>query len=188
MRDTVTDVSGRGVGLDVVQSMIKTVRGAIRVNSRLGYGMRFTLQLPLTLSVVRALLVEVAGEPYAFPLSVITRTLRLPEKEIVTTEGRPHFALDGRRVGLVGAHEVLGGTAERREGALAVVVLGEGEHRYGVVVEKFLGERELVVQPLDSRLGKIQDIAAGGLMEDGAPVLIIDVDDLVRSIEKIAAS
>lgn len=188
MKETVTDISGRGVGLDVVQSMIKAVRGAIRVSSTPGRGMRFTLQLPLTLSVVRALLVEVAGEPYAFPLGFIARTLRLPEKDVASTEGRQHFAFDGKRVGLVAAHEVLGHAAGRREaGDLPVVVVGEGEHRYGLVVEKFLGEHEFVVQPLDPRLGKVKDIAAGTLMENGAPVLILDVEDLVHSIEKIAA-
>lgn len=189
MKDTVTEISGRGVGLDVVQSMIKAVRGAIRISSTPGRGMRFTLQLPLTLSVVRALLVEIAGEPYAFPLGFIARTLRLPEKDVSATEGRQHFAFDGRQVGLVGAHEVLGKPAGRRDpGELPVVVVGDGEHRYGLVVDKFLGEHEFVVQPLDSRLGKVKDIAAAALMENGAPVLILDVEDLVRSIEKTAST
>ncbi len=188
MKDTVTEISGRGVGLDVVQSMVKAVRGTVRVASAPGRGMRFQLQLPLTLSVVRALLVEVAGEPYAIPLGFITRTLRLPESEIASTEGRQHFAFDGRRVGLVTAHQVLGRPGAPRGTTLPVVVLGEADRRYGVVVDAFIGERELVVQPLDPRLGKVKDIAAGSLMEDGAPVLIVDVDDMVRSVEKAASS
>lgn len=189
MKETVTEISGRGVGLDVVQSMIKAVRGAIRVSSQLGHGMRFTLQLPLTLSVVRGLLVEVGGEPYAFPLGSIAHTLRLPEKAVVVTEGRQHFAFDGFQVGLVGAHEVLGCTAGRRDsGDLSVVVVGEGAHRYGLTVDRFLGEHEFVVQPLDPRLGKVKDIAAGALLENGAPVLILDVEDIIRSVEKTAAT
>ncbi len=188
MKETVTEISGRGVGLDVVQSMVKAVRGSVRVASNPGRGMRFQLQLPLTLSVVRALLVQVAGEPYAIPLGFITRTLRLPQAEIASTEGRQHFAFDGRRVGLVTAHQVLGKPGTPSSPLLPVVVLGEADRRYGVVVDSFIGERELVVQPLDPRLGKVKDIAAGSLMEDGAPVLIIDVEDLVRSVEKAAAS
>lgn len=188
MKETVTDISGRGVGLDVVQSMVKAVRGTVRVSSTPGKGMKFQLQLPLTLSVVRALLVEVAGEPYAIPLGFIARTLRLPEAEIASTEGRQHFDFDGRRVGLVTAHQVLGRAGGPKGDPLAVVVLGDGEHRYGVCVDALLGERELVVQPLDPRLGKVKDIAAGALMEDGSPVLIIDVEDLVRSVEKIAVA
>jgi two-component system sensor histidine kinase and response regulator WspE len=188
MKETVTEISGRGVGLDVVQSMVKAVRGSVRVASTPGRGMRFQLQLPLTLSVVRALLVEVAGEPYAIPLGFITRTLRLPESEIASTEGRQHFAFDGRRVGLVTAHQVLGRPGAPRGESLPVVVLGEGDRRYGVVVDAFRGERELVVQPLDPRLGKVKDISAGSLMEDGSPVLIVDVEDMVRSVEKAAAA
>jgi two-component system sensor histidine kinase and response regulator WspE len=188
MKDTVTEISGRGVGLDVVQSMVKAVRGSVRVASTPGRGMRFQLQLPLTLSVVRAMLVQVAGEPYALPLGSITRTLRLPQSEIASTQGRQHFAFDGRRVGLVTAHQVLGLPGAPGGSTLAVVVLGEADRRYGIVVDGFIGERELVVQPLDPRLGKVQDIAAGSLMEDGSPVLIIDVEDLLRSVEKAAAA
>jgi two-component system sensor histidine kinase and response regulator WspE len=188
MKDQVTEISGRGVGLDVVQSMVKAVRGTVRVASTPGRGMKFQLQLPLTLSVVRALLVEVAAEPYAIPLGFITRTLRLPENEIASTEGKQHFGFEGRRVGLVTAHQVLGRTGGPRDDTLPVVVIGDGDRRYGIVVDRFIGERELVVQPLDPRLGKVKDIAAGTLMEDGSPVLIVDVEDLVRSVEKIAAA
>ena len=187
MKETVTDISGRGVGLDVVQSMVKAVRGTVRVTSTPGQGMRFQLQLPLTLSVVRALLVEVAGEPYAVPLGFIARTMRVPQAEVSSTEGRPHFAMGDKRIGLVSAHQLLGCEGAPRGDELPVVVIGEGDHRYGMVVDRFVGERELVVQPLDPRLGKIKDIAAGALMENGAPVLILDVEDLVRSVEKIAA-
>ena len=78
MRETVTEISGRGFGLDVVQNMVKSVRGTIRLINQPGRGMRVQLQLPLTLSVLRALLVEIGGEPYAIPLTQITRTLKLP--------------------------------------------------------------------------------------------------------------
>ena len=80
MKQTVTEISGRGVGLDVVQNMVKSVRGNIRIFNQPGKGMRFQLHLPLTLSVLRTLLVEVADEPYAIPLSQISRTLKLPRK------------------------------------------------------------------------------------------------------------
>ncbi len=91
MKETVTEISGRGVGLDVVQTMIKQVRGATRVFSEPGKGTRFQLQLPLTLSVVRTLLADIGGEPYAFPLAYITRTLKLPKAKIELLEGPPAF-------------------------------------------------------------------------------------------------
>jgi len=187
LRETVTEISGRGVGLDVVQSMVKAVRGTVRAVSVVGQGMQCEIQLPLTLSVVRALLVEVVGEPYAMPLGFIAHTLRLAESAVASTEGRAHFAFEGRRTGLVNASQVLGHSGTPRAGALSVVVVGEGARQFGVVVDRFLGERECVVQALDPRLGKIKDISAGSVMEDGAPVLIIDMEDFVCSVEKIAA-
>lgn len=189
LRDTVTEISGRGVGLDVVADMLKQVRGTIRITARKGQGSRFLLQLPLTLSVIRSLLVEIAGEPYAFPLAYVNRTLRLPAEDLQTLEGYQHFSHAGRQVGLVSAHQVLQrGQWRARDGSVCVVVIGEEEHSYGIAVDAFLGERMLVVQPLDARLGKIPDILAGALMEDGAPLLILDVADLLRTVEKLTAS
>ncbi|NUT62547.1 hybrid sensor histidine kinase/response regulator [Herbaspirillum sp. C9C3] len=189
LRETVTEISGRGVGLDVVADMLKQVRGTIRITTRSGQGSRFLLQLPLTLSVIRSLLVDIAGEPYAFPLAYVNRTLRLPAEALQTLEGYQHFSHEGRQVGLVSAHQVLQrGQWRARDGSVCVVVIGEGEHSYGVAVDAFLGERMLVVQPLDPRLGKIADILAGALMEDGAPLLILDVADLLRTVQKLTAS
>ena len=189
VRDTVTEISGRGVGLDIVQNMVKSVRGNVRVSSQPGHGMRFQLQLPLTLSVLRTLLVEVGGEPYAIPLAQIVSTLKLSRDRIKALEGRYHFNLGEEQIGLLAAHQVLDCKAEKPpETELPIVVLGDRNARYGLLVDRFLGERELVVQPLDPRLGKVKDISAAALMEDGAPVLIVDVDDMVRSIEKLIAS
>ncbi|WP_322038992.1 hybrid sensor histidine kinase/response regulator [Burkholderia diffusa] len=186
MRDAVTDVSGRGVGLDAVQEMVRGVRGAVRIFNEPGAGMRFVLQLPLTLSVIRSLLVEVGGEPYAFPLAHVRRTLELSHDDIDVLEGQPHFPFDGRRAGLVGAHQLLdAGEPDVARASTAVVVVGGEPELYGVAVDRFLGERMLVVQPLDSRLNKIQNIAAGALLENGDPVLIVDVEDLIRSVDKL---
>ena len=94
-KEHVTEVSGRGVGLDVVQSMVHAVRGSVRVTSRPGQGTRFVLQLPITVSVIRALLVEIAGEPYAFPLSRIDRIFMLDRNDLRELEGKQH--VDSRR-------------------------------------------------------------------------------------------
>jgi two-component system sensor histidine kinase and response regulator WspE len=186
MKETVTEISGRGVGLDVVQNMVKSVRGAIRLSTQAGKGMRIQLHLPLTLSVLRALLVEVAGEPYAIPLTQIGRTLKLARDKIEALEGRHYFLFGEQQVGLLTAHQVFdSGELAPQHGDLPVVVLGDRNARYGLIVDRFLGERELVVQPLDPRLGKVKDISAAALMEDGSPVLIVDVEDMVRTVEKL---
>lgn len=189
MKEEVTEISGRGVGLDVVQEMVRQVRGRVRIASRPGQGSQFTLELPLTLSVLRSLLAEIGGEPYAFPFAHIVRALKLPADRVQTLEGRQHFNFQGQHIGMVGAHQVLGCAGpEHLGGELSVIVLGHAPDLYGLVVDRFLGGRELVVQPLDQRLGKIKDIAAAALMENGAPVLIADVEDMVRSMEKLSAS
>jgi two-component system sensor histidine kinase and response regulator WspE len=159
------------------------------VSTEPGLGSRFQMHLPLTVSVVRALVVEIGGEPYAFPLAFIVNTTSLVRESIQVLEGRQHFDSNGRQVGLVSAVQVLGGAEQHLARAeLPVVVLGDQNSRYGLVVDRFLGVRELVVQPLDPRLGKIKDISAGSLLENGTPVLILDTFDLLRSIDKLIAT
>lgn len=185
-RRTVTEISGRGVGLDAAANIVKKARGTIRILTSPGHGTRFQLQLPLTQSVLRSLLVEIGGEPYAFPLAYVARALELRKEQIKFLQGQQHFAFDGKRIGLVTAHQIMqSGVTPQPEAALPVVVVGDQHSKYGLVVDRFLGERMLVVQPLDPRLGKVQDIAACALLEDGAPVLIVDVDDMIRSVEKL---
>ncbi|MCF3193890.1 hybrid sensor histidine kinase/response regulator [Pseudomonas bubulae] len=186
LRDTVTEVSGRGVGLDAVQHMVRLLRGAIVLEHTRQHGSRFHLEVPLTLSVVRSLVVEVADEAYAFPLAHIERMRDLQPDDIVQLEGRQHFWHEGRHVGLVAASQLLQRPPSQSDDeTLKVVVIRERDAVYGVAVERFIGERTLVVLPLDPRLGKVQDISAGALLDDGSPVLIVDVEDMLRSVDKL---
>ena len=187
-KENVTEVSGRGVGLDVVHNMVRAVGGMVRVYPRPGRGTRFVLQLPITVSVIRALLVEIAGEPYALPLNRIDRIVMLERTELRELEGKPHALFDDQLVGLVEASSVLELGARDVHAAverLPVVIASDRSHRFGVVVDRFLGERDLRVSPLDPRLGKVPDINSSSVLENGWPVLIIDVDDLVRSIDNM---
>ncbi|WPN48212.1 hybrid sensor histidine kinase/response regulator [Pseudomonas sp. P8_241] len=186
LRDTVTEVSGRGVGLDAVQHMVRQLRGAVMLEQTAGRGSRFHLEVPLTLSVVRSLVVEVGAEAYAFPLAHIERMCDLEPADIVQVEGRQHFWHEGRHVGLVAASQLLQRPASQSDRqTLKVVVIRERDAMYGVAVERFIGERTLVVLPLDERLGKVQDISAGALLDDGSVVLIVDVEDMLRSVDKL---
>ncbi|MBW4488017.1 MAG: hybrid sensor histidine kinase/response regulator [Trichocoleus desertorum ATA4-8-CV12] len=184
--DTVTELSGRGVGLNIVQNMIQEVGGSLRAVSKLGKGMTFYLQLPLTLSVIRTLLVEIAGEPYALPLTRIDRIAMVEPEAIAVAENRQFFTIDGQNIGLVVGQQVLELPASAYDAkALPVIVISDRLSCYGLVVDRFLGERDLVVRPLDSRLGKVKNISAAALLEDGSPVLLIDVEDMVRSIDHL---
>ena len=187
-KEQVTEVSGRGVGLNVVQSMVHAVQGSLRVVSRPGKETRFVLQLPITVSVIRALLVEIGGEPYAFPLSRIDRIFMLDRNDLRELEGKQHVMLDDQPVGLVEAARVFDLPSEHLSTSgelLPVVVASDRSHRFGVVVERFLGERDLRVSPLDARLGKVPNFNSSSVLENGWPVLVVDVEDLIRSIDNL---
>jgi two-component system sensor histidine kinase and response regulator WspE len=182
----VTEFSGRGVGLDVVQDMVSKVGGTVHVTTRPGRGTTFHLQLPITLSVLRAVVVDIGGEPYAFPHNRIDRLLRVPRAGLDSLENRQFVAVDGRNVGLVLAAQLFDLPAKPPDGEeLPVLLVSDASGLYGLVVEAFRGEQDLVVRPLDPRLGKVPNVSALALLDDGAPVLIADVEDLIRSMDRL---
>jgi two-component system sensor histidine kinase and response regulator WspE len=189
LREAVTELSGRGVGLDAVHHDLRQLRGSVQMTQVSGAGSRFFLEMPLTLSIVRSLLVEISGEAYALPLAHIERMREVAKADIVQLEGQQHFWYEGAAVGLVAGSQLLQGPEVALAGdTIPVVVVRERDAVFGIAVDKLLGEQTLVVLPLDPRLGKIQDIAAGALLDDGVPVLILDVEDLLRSVEKLVSS
>ncbi|MUG96689.1 response regulator, partial [Scytonema sp. UIC 10036] len=182
----VTEISGRGVGLDIAKSMAQEVGGTVRAVSQKGLGTSFHFQLPLTLSVVRTLLVEISGRPYAIPLARIDHIITVERSDISDVENRQYFTMNQKNIGLIAAHQILElSEPPPKSGALSVVVVSDRDDAYGLVVDKFLGEHDLVVRPLDPRLGKVPDISATSLLSDGSPVLIVDVSDMVRSMDAI---
>ena len=197
-RGSVTEISGRGVGLDVVHTMATSVGGTVRIQSQLGKGTSFHLNLPITLSVIRAVLVEIAGEPYAFPLNRIDRLLRVAPDSIGSLEHRQFLRVDGQNVGVVLGTQILriakrpqassgNGTSNSGSEAedLFIVLFSNHNDQYGMLVDGFLGEQDLVVRPLDHRLGKVPNVSAAAVLDDGSPALIVDVDDVRRAIERL---
>jgi two-component system sensor histidine kinase and response regulator WspE len=184
--DVVTETSGRGVGLDVVQSMAKEVGGSVQMDSTPGKGTVFHLRLPLTLSVTRTLVVDIASEYYALPLTRIDRIIAIPREEVQVVEERQFYNVDGENIGLLEAAQVMHlPESGREESKVHVVVISDRFNRYGLVVNRFVGEKDLVVLQLDPRLGRVPNISAAAILEDGVPALILDVDDLVRSIDNL---
>jgi two-component system, chemotaxis family, sensor histidine kinase and response regulator WspE len=183
--EKLTEYSGRGVGLDVVQQAVRRIGGSVRVESRLGKGTTFHLQLPITLSVLRAVVVEVDGEPYAFPHNRIDRLIRVPATSLRSLENRQFLVVDGQNIGVVLAAQILGmkGTVPQTHD-LTVVLVSDSVGQYGLIIDAFRGEQDLVVRPLDSRLGKVPNISAAAVLDDGSPVLIADVEDLIRSMDQ----
>lgn len=188
LRDSASTVSGRGVGLDLVQAEVRSMNGSLALASETGRGFSVTLTLPLSQSIVRALVARIAGEAYALPISKIHRVLRLPLSAVHSLEDRQFFPLDGEeQVSLIPAAPLLGlGEMQMDGGDLAVVVIGNGQRRHGLAVDAIVGEKSLAVQRIDHMFGKLRDVSAAALLEDGSPVLILDVPDLLVSIDRMA--
>jgi len=185
----VTEISGRGVGLDVVFSMVHEVGGMIRVDSEPDKGTIFQLQLPLTLSVLRSLLVEIGDEPYAIPLSRIERIVSLHPDELKKAENHYYCEIEGENIGIVDACQIFGINRQKLDKQkYPIVIISDRLSKFGMSVDRFLNQTDLVVIPINRKLGRIPNISSGAILEDGTPVLITDVDDLVRSIDVIIKS
>ncbi len=182
----VSEISGRGVGLDVVQSMARQVGGNVHIESKLGQGTCVSLRLPLTLSVLRSLIFELRSQLYALPLTRVDRLVSVPRGDIQVVEDRQYCRFEEQNIGLVDATQVLDLTrSDRSTGDLRVIVLSDHLNRYGLVVDRFIGEHDLVVIPLPTRLGKVPNVSACAILEDGSPLAILDSEDLVRSIDNL---
>ena len=180
----VTEISGRGVGLDAVQETVRAVGGSVRLTTKLGVGTSIVMELPLTLSVVRTLVVEIAGEPFALPLTRVDHVMVVARDAFAVLEGHHLVRLADQNIGVVAAHELLGLDAKPQwRDAVPVVVLSDKNERHGFAVDRFIGEFDVVVRPLDRRLGKVRSVSACALLEDGLPLVILDVDDLMTALK-----
>jgi len=188
LRDTATQVSGRGVGLDVVSATVRQLNGTVRLETDTGKGFLVTITLPLSQSVVRALVVDVAGEAYAIPITKIDRVMEVPQSEIFSLEDKQFFAVGKDHIGLVSAAQLLElGNTRSTDGNLPVIIVGTAQRRHALAVDAIIGEQSLAVQPIDAIFGKMRDISAAALLDDGSPVLILDIDDVLVSIDKLAS-
>ncbi len=185
-RKEVTELSGRGVGLDIVHSTLQEVRGSLHADSELGKGMQINMELPLTLSVLKSLLVNVREELYAFPLANIQTVLHISKDDISAFENKQYFTFNEQNIGLVHCSQLLGLENVLTESdTIPVVVIGDWNLSYGLVVDDIVGEKKLAIRTLNKKLGKIKDISTAALTDDGEPVLVFDVDDLMHSIDDI---
>jgi two-component system, chemotaxis family, sensor kinase CheA len=180
-REAVTEVSGRGVGLDVVLKSIERLNGLVEVETVPGVGTKFIIQLPLTLAIIAALLVEVAGRTYAIPLGSVVESLKFTADDVHTINGRETLRIRDRIVPLVRLATVFGLETAPVAPALRqyAVVLGRGDKRVGVVVDRLQGQQEVVIKALDPAVsGTTVGMAGATIMGDGRVVLILDVASL----------
>ncbi|MYN11330.1 hybrid sensor histidine kinase/response regulator [Pseudoduganella aquatica] len=186
LKENTTEISGRGVGLDIVHDVMRQQNGTVRLESEQGVGFRSYITLPLTQSIVRALVVDIKGEAYAVPIVKVERVIKVAQADIHTLENKQFFEHGGEHLGLVSAAQVLElGDSSATGAELPVVLIGSGARRYAMVVDAIRGEQSLAVQAIDPIFGKMRDISAAALLDDGEPVLILDVPDLLLSIDKL---
>ncbi|EHM09616.1 chemotaxis protein histidine kinase-like protein [Thermanaerovibrio velox DSM 12556] len=179
--DVVTDLSGRGVGMDAVKSKVESLGGQFQVFSKLGQGTRVVIRLPLTLAIVLALLIRVGDEIYAISLENVEETLLVPKSEIKYVHGTPVTTVRGEILTLSDLAGILS-TEVNREGVeehpVVVVRVGRDRNRIGFVVDDFVGQQEIVIKPLGKLLQKVRGVAGATILGDGNVALILDAASL----------
>lgn len=178
--DKVTDISGRGVGMDAVKSKLETLNGTISVASEMGKGSTLKIKLPLTLAIVQALLVKVAGEDFAVPLAYIQETLRIHPEDIQKANQADVYVLRGDILPLVWMRDLMHSPDfPRDDDSWFVVVVGAGNNRAGLCVDSPSGQMEIVIKSLGTYLTNVKYISGGTILGDGTVALILDVAGIV---------
>lgn len=181
--EKVTDISGRGVGMDVVKKALNNLGGMIDIDTHRGQGTTFTIRLPLTLAIIQALLVEVGDEIYAVPLSSVLETLLVQRSDIKTVGGLPMVQLRGNTLPLISLQEKFDLPKQENPGEeVFVVVVGLGEKSIGLVVDGLRGQQEIVIKSLGELLNNLPGIAGATILGDGKVTLILDIGSLIQDL------
>jgi two-component system chemotaxis sensor kinase CheA len=177
--ELVSEVSGRGIGMDVVRKTVMHLKGLLSVSSARGAGTKFEIKLPLTLAIISALLVRVGEELYAIPLDSVLESQRIEIADIRTIQSSEVVVLRGTVVPLIRAAEFFGIDAPRDPEKAMVVIVNVQGRQIGIVVDAFQGEQEIVIKPLSDVVGRIPGISGATILGSGAISLILDVHALV---------
>ena len=180
MAKKITDISGRGVGLDVVKSNIEALGGDVEVKTELGVGTTFTVRLPLTLAIIQALMVEIRDEKYAIALGSISNIEDIPVKDIKYVEAQEVIHLRGKVIPLIRMDQVLDIEPKEEEPeSLTVVIVQKGENLAGLVVDNLIGQQEIVIKSLGKYINNNKIISGATILGDGEVALILDVNVLM---------
>lgn len=176
--EKVTDVSGRGVGLDVVKSRIEELSGSVYMDTEEGKGTRITLELPLTLAIIKCLLVTISKERYAMPIMNVSRIVKVKQDQIRHIEGNEMFILDGNDIPLIRLRSLFDLSREDKDN-LTVVIVEKGGEEGGLEVDSIIGEQELIIKSLTKALKRIPGVAGATILGDGYPAIVLDVAALI---------
>ncbi len=178
--ETITDISGRGVGLDIVRKKLAELSGTIHFETEFRTGTTFKMRLPLTLAIMSALLVEESGRAFAIPIAAVSEVLRVGKGDIRKIRGSSVMDVRGQTLTVADLSKALGFSerSSRSDTSYVVVVSGVG-HRLGIVVDGLAGQQQVVVKSLESALGRTAGIGGATILGDGSVVPIVDVDGVV---------
>ncbi|MBA3826921.1 MAG: chemotaxis protein CheA, partial [Ktedonobacterales bacterium] len=190
--EQISDISGRGVGMDIVRTNVERLNGTVTVETEIGQGTRFTVRLPLTLAIIRALLIDVGGQTYAIPLTSVVEALRIEREKLRSVNGREAIELRGQVLPLLRLREIFESfshdtppvTAQETErpDRQFVVAVRWGERRGGLIVDALIGEQEIVIKPLGTLFRSAQGVSGGAVLGDGQVAPILDVAALIKHI------
>jgi two-component system, chemotaxis family, sensor kinase CheA len=183
--ENVTEISGRGVGLDVVKSALDNLKGSIEIETEAGKGTTFRLIVPLTLASIQALLFHVGGRLYAVPIASVVEITRINEEEIHRVDGHEVFQLRQQVLTLVRLERLENLQASERSKRVFVVVIGAGSRRFGLAVDKLMGEEELVIKALEDQLVTSPLVSGASILGDGTIVLILNIPAVVSHLARI---
>ena len=188
--DKTTDLSGRGVGMDVVRRNVKELGGKIELKSEQGKGSRFIITLPLTLAIVDGQSVAVGNETYIIPLISIVESMRLKESSISRLSGRNEvFSFRGDYLPIIRLHELFGVEPRTRSLHEGLVVIAEGDgRRIGLFVDDLLGQQQVVIKSLETNYGRVEGVSGATILGDGSVALILDVTGLIQAASMRAAA
>lgn len=179
--EQISDVSGRGVGLDVVKNTIESLGGSITIESEIDNGSVFSIQLPLTLSIMSVMLVNVQKEIYAIPLSSIMETAVIKKSAVMSVHNKRVFDFRGKVIPLIDTKKIFEvPLVSKDSNSVSVVVIRKGEKMAGLIVDSFIGQKEVVLKPLGSYLSGIYAISGATILGDGQVALIIDSNTLIK--------
>ncbi len=185
--EKVTDLSGRGVGMNVVKKMVQEFKGSVSIRNEPGQGCAFILQFPLTLAIVAAILVRVAGEDYAFPLSDVVETIKIDRREITSLQGRDIIHLRGDILPVFSLSRLMGVHAESPLEEFPVIIASVAGRKLAFLVDEMIGKKEIVIKSLEQNFRAVRGLIGACLMGDGSIVMVLDVHGLMELAQKEAS-
>jgi two-component system chemotaxis sensor kinase CheA len=180
--EEITSVSGRGVGMDIVKSVLERLKGNVVIDTKLGQGSTFYLKVPLTLAIIKALLFRVVEKLYAVPLSSVMEITRAQESEIHRVDQHEVIKLRDQVLTLVRLNKL--GKSKSKQKKIFIIVIAIGDRKFGLVVDKLVGEEELVIKALDDHLVATELVSGASILGDGTVVLILNLNSVVSRLGK----